>query len=137
MNSSDIPAAEKVHWFRTRAEMMRWVEEVEILGQEFRRFVEGAQRMEEFWGGVPSKDFDHLYLNKHDVHHLAGGISLGEVVYARQKSSMYKRMATDARHAFLKLGGSWPESNESVDEHVSRLRPSLDINWTSSNDDCD
>ncbi|KAK7021435.1 hypothetical protein R3P38DRAFT_2435965, partial [Favolaschia claudopus] len=38
-----------VQWFRARADMERWQEEVEILAQEFRRSIKGFTKMRDVW----------------------------------------------------------------------------------------
>ncbi|KAF6742158.1 hypothetical protein DFP72DRAFT_1081660 [Ephemerocybe angulata] len=111
--------AEKVYWFRARADMMRWVEEVEILEEDIRRVVRSAERMEAFWTSAASE---------------SPKIS-GRQVYAYEKASMFKRMAVDARAALKNGGGDWPDTNESVVEYADRRRPSLDIKWSGPQDD--
>ncbi|KAJ3539948.1 hypothetical protein NMY22_g4499 [Coprinellus aureogranulatus] len=124
-----VNEAAKVHWFRTRADMMRWVEEVEILEQEFRRFITGTEKMAEFWGSVkPSTSVSGE--EEGENHFLKDGSTLGHMVYARQKMAMYHRMALDGKIAFLELGGTWPSSGESLAMHVAERRPSLDIDWS-------
>ena len=41
--------AARVQWHRAHADMERWQEEVEILGQEFRRAIQGFNKMEATW----------------------------------------------------------------------------------------
>jgi hypothetical protein len=59
-----LHTVEKVQWFRARADMMRWVEEVELLEEDFRRLIRGLEKMAEIWSNLSGKhppilDFHH------------------------------------------------------------------------------
>ncbi|KAJ3502808.1 hypothetical protein NMY22_g18461 [Coprinellus aureogranulatus] len=105
---------EKVHWFRAQADMMRWVEEVELLEEDLRRVSRSAKRMHDFWSSAAKTIAD---------------VTSGKRVYAEDKASMYMRMEVDARNALARAGGGWPEEGESVVEYAARRRPCLDVEW--------
>lgn len=113
-----------MRWFRARADMQRWVEEVEILEEEFRRFIRGCEKMSSVWdslaGTLPVKY--GIRLNSPN-----GAPTSGYRVYALQKASMYQRMASDARHRFDIAGGQWPKDGETLSEHVLRRRPKTEM----------
>ncbi|KDR71018.1 hypothetical protein GALMADRAFT_15660, partial [Galerina marginata CBS 339.88] len=44
--------ADRVQWFRAKADMERWQEEVEILTQEFRRAIRGFEKMDQVWSSL-------------------------------------------------------------------------------------
>ncbi|KAJ2913710.1 hypothetical protein MD484_g6700, partial [Candolleomyces efflorescens] len=116
----------KVHWFRTRADMMRWVEEVEILEEDFRRLVRAAESMAAFWTSVNASDQEQGPWNPVNV---ANPSRIGYVVYAQQKAAMYRKMASNAREGLKSAGGEWPREAETVAEYAQRRRPDLSINW--------
>lgn len=41
--------ATKAQWFRARADMMRWTEEVELLDEKWRRLIRGLDEMSALW----------------------------------------------------------------------------------------
>lgn len=55
----------------------------------------------------------------------------GYVIYARHKSTIYTKMASDAETAFKEAGGGWPAKDESLWDYLRARRPALDINWAS------
>ncbi|THU78280.1 hypothetical protein K435DRAFT_583506, partial [Dendrothele bispora CBS 962.96] len=61
----------EVRWFRCRAELERWQEEVEILGEEFRRSIHGFEKMAAVWA---------------EVAETSENLSPGHVAYARKQS---------------------------------------------------
>ncbi|OCH85160.1 hypothetical protein OBBRIDRAFT_692560, partial [Obba rivulosa] len=68
--------AERVEWFRARAEKERYDEEVNILHAEFRRTIKSFMKMSEVWEAAARKS----------------DRSPGAKAYAKQKSFMFKRM---------------------------------------------
>ncbi|KAK7447453.1 hypothetical protein VKT23_014162 [Stygiomarasmius scandens] len=103
----------KVRWFRARAELERWQEEVEILGEEFRRCIRGFEKMEDIWGRVAEKW-------KHNP---------GYVAYACSQASSFARRAQNGKIKFLEAGGSWPEEGVRLADHVKAERPNWDVDW--------
>jgi hypothetical protein len=95
--------------------MERWLEEVEISEEEFRRLVRGCEMMDRVWST------------------LAGGEKkAGYAAYARQKAHMFRCMAINAREKFEAAQGTWPAANVTVAEHARRCRPPVEINWETS-----
>ena len=84
---------DRVQWFRVRAQMERWEEEVEIVEEEFRRTVRAYEATGRMWSELGEKSRTK---------------GKGYVAYALQKASMFEEMATDAREKFEAAGGSWP-----------------------------
>jgi hypothetical protein len=72
--------AARVQWHRAHADMERWQEEVEILGQEFRRAIQGFNKMEATWTALA-----HDHENEP-----------GKKVYALKVAGMYRQMGKDA-----------------------------------------
>ncbi|PBK58531.1 hypothetical protein ARMSODRAFT_842227, partial [Armillaria solidipes] len=107
----------KVQWFRARADMDRWIEEVEILEEEFRRFIRACDKMSQVWKDL-SEDRPQHY----------SPVS-GHRVYAMEKSTMYWTMAQRARKAFAECDGGWPERDEDLSSYVEGRRPTTDVDW--------
>jgi hypothetical protein len=103
--------------------MERWIEEVEIIEEEFRRLVRGCEKMETVWKELSKSQTmlkKYMFGEKPPLVFRA---------YTLQKADMYQRMATDARKCFLKAGGQWPSADETFSEHVRQRRPNLTIDW--------
>ncbi|EDR04394.1 uncharacterized protein LACBIDRAFT_304634 [Laccaria bicolor S238N-H82] len=121
--ASFIMETEKVQWCQARTDMEHWIEEVEIIKEEFRRFVRGCERMETVWTELSKSQV----VSKKYV--FGEKPPSGFRAYAPQKADMYQRMATDTRKCFSKGGGQWPSANETFSEHVRWQRPNLMIDW--------
>ena len=102
--------------------MERWIEEAEIIEEEFRRLIRACDRMDIVWTAI-ADSASNLYPPSDKAQP-------GFKAYALQKASMYQRMAVDARSFFLKAGGEWPAKDETFSEHIWRRRPDITINWT-------
>lgn len=114
--------------------MQRWVEEVEILEEEFRRFVRACDKMRDVWNSLSQGQSSKYSLPHHNWHMETSGFT----VYALQKSSMYEKMSETARKIFLEVGGSWPDIDETLCEHVAGRRPATEVDWEADDDsDCD
>ena len=101
--------------------MQRWIEEVEIIEEEFRRLIRACDQMDIVWSAL---------VDSASKVYVADGKALpGFKPYALQKASMYRRMASDAREIFLKAGGEWPITDETFSDHIRRRRPNLNFNW--------
>ncbi|KAJ6506564.1 hypothetical protein C8R45DRAFT_922749 [Mycena sanguinolenta] len=87
--------------------MERWQEEVEILGQEFRRAIQGFNKMENVWTSLAK---DH----KNEA---------GKSAYASKVANMYQQMDSDARQHFTKAGGTWSKEGVSLAQHIKSERP--------------
>lgn len=108
-----LDAVDRVQWFRARADMERWQEEVEILEEELWRMVRGCQRMDVVWTKMAEKCE-----------------KAGYKAYALQKAFMFKRMSDDANTKLLKAGGKWPPPGVTVAQHALSLRVPLSFEWS-------
>ncbi|KAJ7493919.1 hypothetical protein FB451DRAFT_1020845, partial [Mycena latifolia] len=102
----------RVQWHRAHADMERWQEEVEILGQ-FRRAIQGFNKMEATWTALA-----HDHENEP-----------GKKVYALKVAGMYRQMGKDAREQFKKVGGTWPKAGVSLAQHIKSEHPDPKIDW--------
>lgn len=119
--------AKKVQWFRAQADMMRWVEEVELLEEEFRRLIRGLEKMASIWDSLSSTPSTEL---KHRPTVSAPSTVLpGYSAYAARKAGTYWQMAENERRRFKEAGGQWPSESESLSEHVRKRRPALTVDW--------
>ncbi|KAJ2912805.1 hypothetical protein MD484_g7609, partial [Candolleomyces efflorescens] len=126
-----LAQADRVHWFRTRADMFRWIEEVEILEEDFRRYIRACESMSSFWGSVPKRvdDAREFHIPGFGAPLTTDGTLSGYSVYAAEKADMYSRMAINARALFELADGTWPDDGERLVDHVAAKRPSLEIPW--------
>ena len=111
--------------------MPRWVEEVEALEEEFRRYIRACESMASFWSSFQRCADDPL---AYRIPRLGSQLSIdgtvsGYSVYTAQKAAMYRRMALDGRGLFERGSGSWPAATDSLVDHVRAQRPSLEIKW--------
>jgi len=107
--------------------MMRWVEEVELLEEEFRRLIRGLEKMESVWESIALTPTGALkYPPTSSLH----SNSLGYMAYASWKATIYRKMAETERQCFKDAGGQWPPENESLSQHVRKLRPVLTVDWS-------
>ncbi|KAK7444303.1 hypothetical protein VKT23_015315 [Stygiomarasmius scandens] len=104
----------KVRWFRARAELERWQEEVEILGEEFRRSARGFEKMAAVWSEVARK---------------SASLSPGHEAYANRQADAFTKRAAKARLMFGQAGGTWPGPGVRLADHVKAERPSWIIDW--------
>lgn len=109
-----LNVVDRVQWFRARADMERWQEEVEILEEELRRMVRGCQRMDEVWT---------VMANQCE--------KTGYKAYALQKASMFKCMGDEANNKLRDAGGKWPPPGVTVAQHALSLRAPLAFEWPS------
>jgi len=121
--------AKKVQWFRAHADMMRWVEEVELLEEEFCRLIRGLEKMALIWESLSSTPYAEL--KYHPTATLSSSATLpGYSAYAARKATMYHKMSMKERDRFKNAGGRWPAESESLSEHVRQRRPALTVDWT-------
>jgi hypothetical protein len=92
--------------------MERWIEEVEIVEEEFRRLVRSCDTMSRTW-----------------ISLAAASTKVGYAAYARQKADMFHKMAEDARNRFKTAKGTWPSDGVTVAEHAQINRPPVRIDW--------
>ncbi|KAF8963731.1 hypothetical protein BDZ97DRAFT_1661232 [Flammula alnicola] len=125
---------EKVQWFRARADMERWIEEVELLEEEFRRFIRGCQKLQEIWTSLSLSVNDRYTYLPRSISGTSATPkpSPGHCAYALQKADMYSKMASTAQNKFKTVGGEWPLQGETLSEYVRRRRPCLTVDWTAS-----
>jgi hypothetical protein len=88
-----VTIADRVQWFRARAQAQRWEEEVEILEEEFRRTIRSFERMAEVWRLLAK----------------APDMATGYSAYAFKHTQMFSEMAEDCRGKFAAQGGTWPD----------------------------
>ncbi|PPQ98101.1 hypothetical protein CVT26_003271 [Gymnopilus dilepis] len=119
----------KVQWHRAHADMMRWVEEVDLLEEEFRRLIRGLERMATVWHSLSSSPMTSASLKYPTTHYLASLSPSGYIAYASRKSAIYGKMASKERKRFEGAGGQWPQEDESLSESVMRRRPALTVDW--------
>ncbi|KAJ6506461.1 hypothetical protein DFH09DRAFT_867734, partial [Mycena vulgaris] len=105
--------AAKVQWHRAWADMERWQEELEIVGQEFRRAVQGFNKMHSVWTALAD---DHKN-------------NPGRKAYASKVASMYEQMEKNMCQQFEKVGGTWPKVGVSLAQHIKSERPDPSIDW--------
>ncbi|KAF9471253.1 hypothetical protein BDN70DRAFT_977471 [Pholiota conissans] len=125
---SILTTAEKVQWFRARADMERWIEEVDLLQEEFRRVIRGCEKMAEVWATM-SHQISSKYCSEDRSPLLPAPSRAGYTAYALQKSAMYRQMAVRAQKAFTDAGGESPSDGETLSEHVLRRRPVTNVDW--------
>jgi hypothetical protein len=109
--------------------MMRWVEEVELLEEEFRRLIRGLEKMASIWeslSSLPSAELKH----RPTVTLSSNATLPGYSAYAARKAAMYREMTKKECDRFKNAGGQWPAENESLSEHVWQRRPALTVDWT-------
>lgn len=104
--------------------MHRWIEEAEILEEEFRRFIRACDRMKEIWTLLSEGKS-----TKYTLQHYSSTATSGFTVYALQKASMYEKMSRNAHTRFGEVGGSWPAPDETLIEHVAGRRPVTEVDW--------
>jgi len=100
-----VAVVDHVQWFRDRAQMQRWEEEIEILEEEFCRTVRSFERMAQVWTQL-AKNL---------------GTGPGYAQYAFEHARMYHEMAEDARAKFKSAGGFWL-TGCSLSELISQQR---------------
>ncbi|KAK0466508.1 hypothetical protein IW261DRAFT_1574497 [Armillaria novae-zelandiae] len=136
----------RVQWFSTRADTERWMEEVEILEQEFRRFITACKKMEQVWDTIhaensPVQLWHALNSTEDNLANYQLQISLndkatcGYRVYAAQKARMYQQMWKKADKDFLAVGGGWPSSEEKLEEYMVEQRPKIRVDWEAQHGD--
>ncbi|TDL13796.1 hypothetical protein BD410DRAFT_846611 [Rickenella mellea] len=81
--------AERVRWFREKADRDRWQEEVDILEEEFRRTIRSFQKMSATWDKLADQNSEKG----------------GYVAYARRQAAMFKKMEVDCSNRFTKAAG--------------------------------
>ncbi|KAK1215180.1 hypothetical protein PQX77_022217 [Marasmius sp. AFHP31] len=122
-----LDEVQRVRWFRARADMRRWIEEKEVLEEEFRRYIMACNRMADIWKEVSQVTPTDGSLKQA----LRGGSKSGYVVYALQKSRMFRRYAQEATNRFTKkdLDGGWPASGQTMWDYLDQRRPNVEIPW--------
>ncbi|KJA15051.1 hypothetical protein HYPSUDRAFT_149617, partial [Hypholoma sublateritium FD-334 SS-4] len=127
-----IAETEKVQWFRAQADTERWVEEVDLLEEEFRRVIRSCEKMESVWLDLTASA-STKYRPISTTWQMPGPHP-GYVSYAYQKADMYKKMGLDARQLFKEAGGEWPNATESLSDYVHRRRPTTHVNWAAGSE---
>jgi hypothetical protein len=121
--------AEKVQWFRAQADMERWVEEVELLEEDFRRLVRGCQTMDRVWTSLSNSTVSPRYVDPTIPSTIAIIPSNGHRAYALQKAAMFRKMAVISNRALTDAGGGWPGEGETLSQYVWRKRPQITVDW--------
>jgi hypothetical protein len=103
--SSDAATVDRVQWFRDKAQMEHWEDELEITEEEFRRTIRAYATMSEMWTSLA----DHP------------GPVKGFAAYAFKQADMYREMSDDCRKKFGAAKGTWPDEC-TLSEHISRQR---------------
>ncbi|KAJ8509466.1 hypothetical protein ONZ45_g8368 [Pleurotus djamor] len=109
--------AMKVRWFRAKADMWRWQEELEILEAEFQRTIRGFERMAEVWE----------LLSESEKQKKAGP---GAVAYAKKKVATYQTLASKAHEQYKDVGGAWPDPDVPLADFVRARRPRMTVDWS-------
>ncbi|KAL0058522.1 hypothetical protein AAF712_014799 [Marasmius tenuissimus] len=106
---------QRVPWFRAKADAQRWIEEVEILEEEFQQMIAGCNKMGDVWQQAAE----------------AQNWVRGYIAYAHQKADMFCLMADKARKVFESkvVGGGWPNEGESLTVYLRAHRPKMTIDW--------
>ena len=102
--------ADPIQWFPTSANMEWWIEEVDIVEEEFCRLVMSCDTVSRTW-----------------ISLAAASTKVGYTTYARQKVDML--MAEDAWNWFKTAKGTWPSDGITVAEHAWTNRPPVHIDW--------
>ncbi|ESK93539.1 hypothetical protein Moror_1637, partial [Moniliophthora roreri MCA 2997] len=113
MKETVLEQLESVPWFRAKADMHRWLEEVELLEEEFRRFACGCDKMKETWERLAVLNTNPAY-----------------AAYAHHKADMYAQMATEAKEKLVAAGGGWPGDNQTLIQYLRTRRPQLNVDWS-------
>ncbi|KAJ6471519.1 hypothetical protein C8R45DRAFT_1165325 [Mycena sanguinolenta] len=92
---------------QAHADMERWQEEVEILGQEFHHAIQGFNEMEAVWT---------VLAHNHEK-------DPRKKTYALKVAGMYQQMGKDAQEQFEKIGGTWPKAGVSLAHHIKSECP--------------
>ncbi|KAK0231849.1 hypothetical protein EDD85DRAFT_971680 [Armillaria nabsnona] len=108
-------------WFRAHADTECWMEEVEILEQEFCQYISACKKMEQINDSVA----EQYQLQEA----LVAKPTSGYRVYVAQKASMYQEMQKKAEKDFIACGGGWPDSEDGLCEYVVARRPKLTVDW--------
>ncbi|KAK0207491.1 hypothetical protein IW262DRAFT_1282072, partial [Armillaria fumosa] len=135
----------RVQWFRTHADTQHWIEEVEILEQEFCRYICACQKMEQVWDTMCQETDLHQSWHALDLKDsvsetyqlkeaASSDVTSGYRVYVAQKASMYQTMWQTAKKAFVKCGGGWPDTEEELSAYVSARRPQITVDWQAENE---
>lgn len=124
-----LEVVKRVKWFRARASLMRWMEEVEILETEFRRTIASCKTMESFWNEVAEKVPPDSKLKKSLISSDSGVRNSGYTSYAWQKAAMYERMAAKLSGVARGCGCVSPTEGETTWDCLERRRPKFDVDW--------
>lgn len=158
----NILSVEKVQWFRTQADMMQWVEEVELIEDDFCRLIRGLETTAKVWRTLsngtpllydprrhtspPEGDVEPWSIKWHNISRrvLSTGLFQSQtevtpdvahsyLAYAHQTAAMYDKMAQKARDLFSEAGGAWPSPGESLSDLLRRRRPRITVDWKEEN----
>ncbi|KAF9013711.1 hypothetical protein BDZ89DRAFT_1222295 [Hymenopellis radicata] len=123
-----VRETEQVQWFRAKADMDRWMEEVETLEEEFRRYIRGCQSMSSYWTDMSANQWGPYTFSRCIGNFDA---TSGYRVYAAQKADMYQEIADHAEKRFsaTKVGGAWPGEKDDLNNFVRSRRPRLTVDW--------
>ncbi|THU88328.1 hypothetical protein K435DRAFT_803600 [Dendrothele bispora CBS 962.96] len=107
----------RVKWFRARADMERWQEEVEILCEEFRRAIRACDKMELVWRRLA------------ETSEGKGQGYRGYRAYACHQAEVYRERGREGRAKFEAAGGTWPTAGTRLVDHLKAERPNWEIDW--------
>jgi hypothetical protein len=113
-----------VLWHRNRAAALRYIEEVELLEEEFRWYILSCETMDNIWKqlGSPSTFADTTSAKYKSI-------SAGSSAYALQRAHGYREMAKQAQVHFQSFDGTWPKEGQSLILYLWEQRPLLEVDW--------
>jgi hypothetical protein len=101
-----MTSEDRVQWFRSYGEMMRWLEELELRHVEFIRCITSLSSMETAWTTLANQEDREIYS-----------------AYARRQASLYRKMRREAAELFAKVGDSrFVEAKAPIPDVVQSFR---------------
>ena len=115
--------------------MEQWLEEIDLLEEEFRRLIRTCEKMHDIWDSLSTSVAPIFYpewegQRRLFPHSASQAPPPSYCAYALQKSAMYRQMAARAQTRFGKSGGTSLKEGESLSEHVRRRRPKTTVEWS-------
>lgn len=117
---------------------LRHIEEVELLEEEFRHYIRACRSLRSIWTTLGSRSSGDNPLPS-DINTIPSvpaiiipTVTAGSCAYANKRAYWYSKLADDAERQFKSLGGSWPEEGQSFVSYLRARRPSLEVDWDSS-----
>lgn len=107
------------------------MEEVEILEEEFRRYIRACRSMTDYW-----TQMSVAHWSPYDLPRSSANVSKDATcpyrVYAAQKAEMYREIGVCAEERFAtsEVGGAWPRDDEDLNQFLLKRRPRMSVDWT-------